>query len=381
MTIHGIGGIRLSTGDTDARRAQEAYVSLTRFLTSSYAAALGIQRIAYNTGSAAGGSNYWNQNGAIGNNAFSVYRFMSASVPFNMMLQYCSTNATFGSSPGNPGTVDAGTSGPTIGVVFAVRADGTNAWNGTTSNNGNDAKNTGLVWTSGSSTLFAFPRSNSGGGTHAVLKQNTLSIFPALTTVTLNARLNAVFSEDSAFFAADTNSYSFQCTYFVPYTATTSSVVAPYVMTRTYYVDDPVIALSTTVYGDTAGSAARNGSCAHPNPPSASLGTMILAHTYINSNMNVTQQPNNAVTGSSTYLIDEYPMHLCLYEASYYGYVGYITNWPKIAWGVPQCGISSDGSKLFIGGGLGPNAAKLVVPWSSSVGSPGLGYGREGRMF
>lgn len=149
MTIHGIGGIRLSTGDTAARRAQEAYVSLTRFLTSSYAAELGIQRIAYNTGSAAGGNGYWDQAQAIGNNAFSVYRFMSASVPFNMLLQYCSTNGTFGNSPGDPGTLDAGTGGPTIGIAFAARTDGNNAWNGTTLNNGNDSKSSTLVWTSG----------------------------------------------------------------------------------------------------------------------------------------------------------------------------------------------------------------------------------------
>ena len=380
MTTHGIGSIRL-TGDTAARRISEAYVSLIRFLTSSYAEELGIQRIAYNTGSATSGQNYWDETGAVGNNAFSVYRFMSASYPFNMMLQYTVGGSTFGSAPGAPGTVDAGTSGnPNIGIAFASRADGANAWNGTTLNNGNDAKSATLVWTSGSSTLFALPRSNSGGGTHATLKQNTTSITQNVASA-FATRVNAVFSEDSIFIAIDNNDYLSTCTFIAPYTPMTSSIMSPYVMVRSVASDDPALALSTTTYGDTAGSAVRNGGACHPYPPSSSLGTMICAFTYINNNLSTTSQPNTATTGSTTFKYDEFPIHVCLYETAYYGYVGYITNWPKIAYGVPQLGVTPAGDKLFVGGIVGPNGTKFVVPWSGSVGSPGAGVGRAGVMF
>jgi len=380
MVAHGLSGVRLITGDTIARRANEMYVSLTRFLTSSYAQALGIQRIAYNTGSAASGENYWDQNGASGANAWSAYTFLSATNPFQMLIQVCFAAATFGNSPGNPGLLDGATAqAGSIGVAFGARLDGSSSWGGTTLNNGKDVKGN-VVWASGSSTLFVWPRSNTGGGTHAANKQNmSLISNGGGADPAYGSRLNLVCDENNIAFIIDANDYLPRVTYFGRYNVRSGTIgQVPHVMLRTATNGDPPLTFLPSVFGSTAGNATLEGACAHPVPPSGSQTTMICGVTALNNAFSVNYQPNNAISG--TYRYDEHPIHLALAEATYYGYVGY-TDWIRFIWGVSQMSVSNDGSRLYTGGQLSPLTTRISLPWSSSVGAPGAGSGREGTFF
>lgn len=382
MTIHGMGGCRFVYGDTAARRTQEAYVSITRFLTSSFAQSIGIQRIAYNTGSGATGQNYWDQNNPIGNNAWSVYTFLSASTPFQMLVQMANAT-TFGASPGNPGLAEGVTTVPSIGFAFGARADGSSSWGGTTLNNGNDVKGN-VVWASGSSTLFVWPRSNTGGGTHAANKHNTV-VYTLGFDHAYGSRLNVVADENNILFMHDQNDYLARILYFGKYNVRSGTVAqAPYVMLRGTTNTDPALALLTNVFGSTAGNATLEGACAHPQPPSGSQTTMICGVTFLNDQVSTTAQPNLLV--SSSWRFDEYPIHIALYESTYYGYVGYI-DWIRFVFGVPPYGVSATGDRLFVGGQVAVNTTRLSVPWTGSIGSPAAGVGvtpiaaREGTFF
>lgn len=387
MAVHGIADIYCNPASTN-NGFNEIYVSLTRFMTSSYAAACGIQRIAYSTGSSAGngaavgnGEGYWNSGNRAGQNAFSVYRFMSASVPFNILIQYVDSgqSVTWGTLPGNPAVLGNGSTG--LGFAAAGKADGTNAWAGTTGSIGRDTK-ASVVWASGSSTLYVFGRGNTGGGTYAANKQLTdqmVTIYNG-STFTAQTRCHLIVDENNfCFLSYYPGGTQYSMTYFGKYTprsGTTATFPYVYLNSERGSAVVPLIILTNT-YGSTAGTATREGAIAHPNPPSSSQTTMIAGISWYNDSQVVTHQPNAHVNGQPTF--EEHPIHVFAYETSYYGYAGYV-DWIKEAYNMNNNSISSDGSRAYFGTDTRA-ALKVSVPWSGSVGMPGYRINREGVMF
>jgi hypothetical protein len=378
MTAHGIVDMKLSPTST-AYVNNEMYVGITKFLTSSIAQSLGIQRIAYHTGSSATGTgtDYWDTSSRVGQNAFSVYRFMSASVPFNMLIQVADYSVgTFGSAPGNPGVI-GGTLTHGIGIAFAARSDGVNAWSGSINNNGMDTKGA-IVWASGSSTLFVYPRANSGGGTYAANKQycEDASTYHA-GIPQVDMRVNFICDENSVFWSCHSlSAYDPFYVLFTKYTPRPNVTASfPYVMLKTYYNDQP--SLTKNTYGSLAGGTTREGGIAHPNPPSGSHTTMITYPVWYDDGQTTTFRPNTIINGVSTF--EEHPIYLFSYEASYYGYVGYV-DWARIAWNAQPFAMSADGSRAYFGR-TGYADEKISVPWSGSVGSFGTHMGRNGVVF
>lgn len=158
----------------------ECYVGIFNFLSSSNARTVGIKLIAYSSGSSPGtGSGYWDESKRFGNNAWSVFCFSSATVPFYVHFQYSEKPGQFGVTPGSPALIAANSNAPrgVLGWQVAFLDNGGNPWNGSSGSNiGSDVKRS-PVWTSGSSTLFVFPRSNATGGLHSTLRENMTPMF------------------------------------------------------------------------------------------------------------------------------------------------------------------------------------------------------------
>lgn len=186
-----IGGF-LSSNFKDVRGMQEGFVRLIKFFDNC--SSIGVSRIASNYGLAVSpyassspsinlnalGFGYWNDQINAGPNAWAVYKFNNATVPFYVLIQWgvaatdSNSGNAFGFAPGNPGTVpgQAFTGDGGIGIQVAMRSDGGNPWNGTTNNNGADTKGS-TVWTAPTiDKLFIWPRSNSPGGTQVAGTQS-----------------------------------------------------------------------------------------------------------------------------------------------------------------------------------------------------------------
>ncbi len=145
----------------------DMFVATYRFLNSPTAAAMGIVRRACNFNNQASDCDYKYRklSPPPGNNAWALFEFTSANLPFWLLIQHsdAQNNATFGVGAGEP--ADNDWSAKISGFAFSVgiREDGLSPWGGTTLNNGFDTKSV-PVWTPGPSRLAMFPISNGPRG-------------------------------------------------------------------------------------------------------------------------------------------------------------------------------------------------------------------------
>jgi hypothetical protein len=189
MTVSGITDVSCS----GSNGLLDAFVTMYKYLSGSAGAqANGITLIANCSGSAtnsAGGFNYWNQLNPINNNAWAVFKWSNATVPFYMLMQ-----VTFGPAT-NPSTLTSCASPSLIqeadsvyytygalAISIAAMTDGSSPWNGTTSSLGNDRKGDPVWQTSsfgGPPYLVAFPRSNSVFGNNNGSRHFVGGLMPA----------------------------------------------------------------------------------------------------------------------------------------------------------------------------------------------------------
>lgn len=403
MAVHGsidhriLGG---GSGFTGRMPINEAFTGLYNFLTSSYAQSVGIQQIAYNTGSGGTGMGWWDSATPSGENAWACFKFASASIPFYMLIQYNNsdtsnsiTGQSFGTAPGSPAQLGAGASYVAgLGIQFAMDDNGGNVWNGTVLNNGQDNKGT-IVWMSGSATgsLFVFPRSNSAGGSHATQRQN---MFPMVQAVTSNvngikqsgARVHILVDQNNFMYLHDiAYDGSYQVTYFGKYDVRPdiTSSLPPYLMIG-YKTENtnptPNYALST-IYGTTAGNTDVEGGIIMP-----------LTAAYGANNgqqgvkgMSIDLVPNFLFDGrfhpNSTFSpakYDVYPAFVALNESPIFGFLGRI-NFFSMCYGLPSHATDSTKTRAVFGAN-NQAAAKMVVPWDG-LSSPGQSADRYGRQF
>ncbi len=145
----------------------DMFVATYRFLNSSTAQSMGIFRRACNFNNQFSDCDfkYRQSSPPPGNNAWALFEFSSANLPFWLLIQQSDalSNNSFGIGAGEP--ADNDWSGKISGFAFSValREDGGSPWAGTTLNNGNDSK-ARPVWTPGPSRLAMFPISNGSKG-------------------------------------------------------------------------------------------------------------------------------------------------------------------------------------------------------------------------
>jgi len=116
----------------------------------------------------------WDAGAPPGNNAWAVYEFTQASVPFWVLIQYAKESIDFsyqrlGEPPGAPGSTQSIMSNTTpttqnrnngVNIAIAFMLDGTSPWTGSTNNDGSDTKSN-PVW---KTDAIKFPRGNDEGG-------------------------------------------------------------------------------------------------------------------------------------------------------------------------------------------------------------------------
>lgn len=385
MTVHGIIDIALREEQQQTLKYQEAYVSLTKFMTSSFGALNGIQRIAYSTGSAPlskGGEGYWDEGLSAYPNAWSCYKFLSASVPFYLLVQF-TWNNSFGTLPGNPGAIDGTSTANGVGIAIAMRADGGNPWNGTSSNNGTDTKGT-PVWTAGASSLLCWPRSNSTGGTNTTNKEMTMGVIlsKAGTGAGAGPPFGTHFSfvcdfDNMAFVSEDAADGQYRATYFGKYTVRTNITAScPYVSLRSSAAtNNPAFPLTT--YGPTtSGFAVADGGIAHPTTVASGTRTLqisALSEFFGDSSFEMSTRIGRW---------DEFPIHVAVAESPMFGYAGYI-DWVKLVPVGLNLSLNPDKSRAIFGAQLASAnspTTKLSIPWNGTI-VPGTSVSRTGTMF
>lgn len=178
MPIHGTVNHTIwrpvNNQEVEVRHAfNDMFVSTYRFLNSPTAASMGIVRRACNFNNGASDCDYKSRllSPAPGNNAWALFEFTSANLPFWLLIQQSdsSNNASFGIGAGGPANNDWSSKISGFCFAIAMREDGGNPWGGSTVNNGSDTKST-PVWIPGPSRLAMFPISNQPRGAWRVAR-------------------------------------------------------------------------------------------------------------------------------------------------------------------------------------------------------------------
>lgn len=360
MTFHGsIDHLFNPAANRNAHN--EMYVSIYNFLTTSVAQGLGIERVAYSTGSGAQtmGTDFWDGSRPAGQNSWSCWRFLSASNPFYLLLQVVSGGGGFGASPGNPARLQqaAGAAG-CVGAMYAILSGGGNPWNGTTRNDGTDVKGV-PVWTSASAPMHVFPRSNSIGGSSVKQKDNMIQLAQSNITPTIPIRFHLICDENNVFTAFDSSDNgSYAVSYFGKFTPRSgSSHPVPYLLVNNSSDGDPgPIAINTTI-GSVSGATGTEAGIAHYSWMS---GTKTLIFDTLNTVFfSTTMQPNAYVSPS---VIDEFPMYVGMSEfPNHFGYAG-LMNMVRYLFRSSSNDTNADLTRAFLGGTAGTVA--LSIPWN-----------------
>ena len=393
MTVHGIVEIKTAAAANQSHYG-EIYVSLCNFLSSSQAQSIGITRIAYNKGGAASGNglDYPGSSNAVGNNAWSVWCWTSASLPFYMLLQFNSASG-MNTAPGAPGAY-VGTAG--VGAMFAYLGNGSTGslvgalsgtsgpWNGTTLNNGSDTKGSPVFQTGSqaapSGTLYIFPRNNSGGGTNAALR-NYLGNVTSADGGTAQYRTHFVCDENNALFLTDWNNDSaYTLSYFGKYTqrpgADPRSAYVQLIAASEFTSDGLPRAVESTTHGNTTYSAAGDGGIAYPWSSSVISGSVGVVGAVLGEIFSTTFQPN---LSTKTLSYDMIPLELMYNESPTYGYAGSI-NFFKLVYGVATHDTNATLTSASFGAGTLTTYHKVVIPWDG-ITVPGAGASRTGSIF
>lgn len=353
---------------------QSFFVSCYNFLNNN-TASLGLQRIAYHTGSTPTGAtpvrgmNYYDQPNPAGDNAWACFRFLSATVPFDILIQ-ASNGTAFGNSPGNPGLANASSATQLFGLAFACTPNSGTAWNGSQNNNGFDTKGA-VVWASSSqSSTIWFPRSNEAlrAGTHGTLKQNMMG----LTISSISYRAHFIADYDNLVILYDsgaTNAYSMIMIGLVtPVSGLTMNV--PY-----FALLDQVLPTSDNIQiGSLAGTGAENGGIAYPNHSIS--GTTSVAIDRFSAFLQTSQgQPNKSFP---TPQWNEFPMNVGCFENPIIGLCGQNT-FVRETYNIATHDTNAAGTRACFGAAT-VASLKFTVPWHSGT-IPGTGVTKEGVRF
>lgn len=363
-------GTGLGTGS-----CQSFFVNVYNFFNNN-SASLGIQRISYNTGSQATGMekfrgmNYFDSPNPCGENSWAVFRFMSASIPFDVLIQHAAATAC-NSAPAIPCLMNATNTTYHFMASVAHSGSGDSTWNGTLKNDGNDVKGS-PVWKNAANTFYT-PRSNDStrAGAQGTLKQNMMGM-----NVTTNGtyRQHIIADYDSFVIlldlAADNSYYAMGYNSYTPTTGLTATV--PYFGFCTTAL--PIV--EGTGFGSVDGTANTNGGCAHPSlgvSGSCSCGFDRIGTTFFKS---ANAQANKAWPIQH---FDEFPLFVGIFETPHIGLCGQHSYFLREAYNIATHDTNADGSRAAFGSTTLADI-KLTVPWHSGT-VPGTGISRTGVQF
>jgi hypothetical protein len=239
-----------------------------------------------------------------------------------------------------------------------------NPWKGTTNANGTDTKPASTsIWgapAGGGTGVIVFPRSNdSNWGTYRTQAQNCGQIMNWGGGSGQQTRWHVVGDDDSFVIAIDFSDLGQYCMSFSGIYQPRTSMTVPY----PYLVIDtadalPFVYTSTSVYGDVAGTASRQGGIV--TATSGSVASLQLDH------------------------YSAFDIPVGIYEiqpgGSISGLMGQIDFFREM-FNVQTNGVSSDYSRIFVGG-ASINTTKYAIPWDSVNRTvPRSGYQRQGVSF
>lgn len=371
---HYFNGVGLGTASV-----QVLFVNTFNFLNNN-TASLGIQRLAYNTGSKGAGMvqfrgmNYYDQPLPAGENAWAVFRFLSASIPFDVLIQWAGVSG-LGTAPGAPALINNTAGTNAFAIAVAQRADMTSAWGGSTNNNGSDTKST-PVWISSSiSSTIYYPRSNDAirGGTHGASRQNMMG-----NTFLNNIQTRHHFMADYDNFAIFNDvgaANAYELYFFGMYTPMSGlNVNVPY-----FAFHDAVLPIAAaTAYGP-AGGGTPGGGIGYPQQHisgSVGVGFDRIGTTFFQSSA---AQANLAFP---TPRWDEFPLIVGVYETTptiIEGMTGQHFDFLREAYNIATHDTNGDGSRAVFGSTT-VASLKVTAPFHTGT-SPGSGVTRAGVQF
>lgn len=367
-TVTGLVDARVGDGGTQPanNNNQELFTVVYNFLNSKYT------RIACNFGTAGTGFDFFDGANPSGENAFAVFRANSAANPFNILIQWADSSP-FGSSPGNPGLLQASSSSDGVGVMVAFREDGTNPWAGGTANAGADAKGA-TVWTPGSSTLHVLGRSNTTGGSHATNKENmfTLGDLPSPGQF---GRMHCVGDDDGFAILTDiSDDGTYQALYAGAYTPRSGlTITHPLCIVINPQLSTFWVTGSAQTYGSTTGYTNYEGGILGRDKTDGVRGLSVV--TNIGS-FEAAFQPNGQVP---TPALDASEIGIIQRE-THQGLAGFIPSAIMAAvYGVANLEVNAAGNRAYIS--MNTVAFnKWSIPWGGGS-PPGTSTSRNGVTF
>lgn len=394
MTTKGKLEVAIRIGD-EANR--DLFITILNFFNGL--GSIGVTRIASNYGQ---GTGFTYGDGATppGINAWAVYRFGNATIPFYVLVQMVSYSAAnsatsivppTGSYSWYTSTTNASKKG--VGISIAQRADGTSPWGGTTSNNGADTKGA-PVWTPGGSSLLVWPRANANTGAFATNHEALMFLTHCNVTSAVTSFNDIQFGfssiwqmladENNLLFTWDAGdvggpaSALFYFGKFVPIQGMTNA--NPYVCLHNGNHDNnPTVGRflwgSPTQQLSNTYSTSGDGGIALPD---ATQGVKVAFTDYVNTFNAYQFHPNRGAAVPSAGRYDMQPVWVGAAEQGFTGLLGSI-NFFRMCYGLPSKFVSHD-KKLAVFGSNIVNTGKIVVPWDG-VTIPGTAYSRNGIDF
>ncbi len=358
------------------------------------------------TGGSGTGTGFWDEAHSFGFNAFFVVRANStAARPFDVYHLFHWTgpinfgSPSFGTSAGTTALLQGsnspvGDASAYLGHQAAIGIGGTggsalspsngNPWKGTTNANGTDTKPASTtIWgapAGGGTGVIVFPRSNdSNWGTYRTQTQNCGQIMNWGGPTGQQTRWHVVGDDDSFVIAIDYADQGLYCMSFSGIYQPRSTMTVPY----PYLVIDTADALpytytSTNVYGDVAGTSTRQGGIVQA--VTGSVANLQLDH-YSAFTTDVNFWPNRQFSSTT---FDQFDIPVGIYEiqpgGSIAGMMGQIDFFREM-YNVPTNGVSSDYTRIFVGG-TGIATTKYAIPWDSVNRTvPRSGWQRQGISF
>lgn len=367
---------------------QDIFVSIYNFLNSN-GSKLGIQRVCYNTGStpigapAVRGMNRYDSASCAGSNAFAVFTFKSASLPWTILIQWCDGTTNTNTAPGAPGLLNGSAILAGLGIAVAQNSDGSLPWAGTqrdTPNASGSARKVGTVWNSGSAFLSVWPRSNVSGGATTSARQNMMQLFTANSTNSYRLQMVADYDNLAILiddYADNTYAHAFIFGKYVPLTG--SSTAGTYFGACCLAGTFPQNAM--TVMSTTAGIAigAYEGGVAFPSASATRTVKNIMFDRLsgLTSPSYTAYHPNKTFSSAS---YTEFPLIVVTNETNEEGYLGMHNEFFREVYNTAIHDTNIGGTRCAFASSLTLATVKMTIPWHSGT-APGSGTTRGGVQW
>ena len=348
----------------------EFFVSVYNFLNSKFT------RIAAYYGVAAGGldgNGFGYHDAGSGHaapQAFAVFRTNgNALPPYNIIIFYTNSahpDWTFEGSTSN---------GARCSVAAAIRDDGTDAWNGSTNNDGTDTVGTPRWSVGGATTLFTFDYFNEPGGTRATNMDNLQTMGSNVLTGLGNDLLFHMWADDDVFLlVSDSTSSSIYVNYFGEYnliSGNTHDDGMPAVCMLEQNGGWIQTAGAPGSYGTTpqegGGLLPPRGGGGAPQYHIDSLPTIAAQNTY---------QPDLQLD-IPAYLVSK---HAIANIQGDFGHVGNFPSWMRYGVDIPANSLIPGGPPYYAAFGSHTTSNRGVLPWDDET--PGaVAASRTGTQF